>query len=119
MNKVEIDLGNIDGKEKLLKLFGEIFELGGPNGNVDCSSAEKKGWGINWDALNDSLSYLDAGGIWGNSKRFTFPLHVYITHYKKFEQEHPRDSKILIEILVNKVEQYKRHEMEFEFKLVE
>jgi hypothetical protein len=32
-----------------------------PNGNVVVDEEKQIGWSINWDALSDSLRYIDAG----------------------------------------------------------
>ncbi len=105
--QVIVDLKGLTTDEEILHKFGEVFELGGPS--VDQNLIQNSGWGQNWDALNDSLSYLDTGGIWGTSKKFTFPLVIDIQNSEKFQKNNPKGFSILKDILNEKVEQYKSH----------
>lgn len=74
-NTVTIDLNGIKTKEALIEQLGSALELGGPDGNHRFEAVNAgEGWGLNWDALNDSRCYLDSGGIWGTSTKFKFPL---------------------------------------------
>jgi hypothetical protein len=74
---VVVDLGLPKTKHQLLDLMGEVFQFGGPDGNFKCDPMKPgKGWGKNWDALADSLCYLDSGGIWSTGRRFKFPLRI-------------------------------------------
>lgn len=104
-----IDLKNCDTEEKVLSKIGEILDLGGTVGN------NKKGWGHNWNALNDSLSYLDVGGIWGSSKILEFPLELVFTNFQSFQEKEPNGFKTLVEILEDKAELYKKSGQLFSF----
>ena len=105
--KVVVDLaGQTTGEEVLLR-FGEVFELGGPNGNHKCTAGA--GWGINWNALNDSLSDLDTGGIWGSSRIFSFPLEVDVINCGQFKQGDPASFQILQEILDDTIVFYTKY----------
>ena len=82
-----LDLKKCTTSIQVLKNFGEFFEFGGKGGNINVKAINAmEGWGINWDALNDSMHYLDKGGIWGNSKIFTFPLHLKVINCSAFQQ---------------------------------
>ncbi len=64
---VEIDLLQCESKNEVLLKFGEALRFGGKNGNNSVTGPfAGKGGGINWDALNDSLRYLDSGCICGS-----------------------------------------------------
>jgi hypothetical protein len=71
---VEISLSGAKSKSEVLEIIGDSLEFGGPEGNVPSSPDEKIGWGFNWDALSNCLRMLSSGGIWGDSRRFDFPL---------------------------------------------
>ncbi len=111
-------LGTRDEKEVLFK-FGESLDLGGPNGNYSPDvSKPNSGWGMNWNALNDSLSCLDSGGIWGTSKKFEFPLKLVIKNSLDFQKYNSESFKILQEILSDKTDQYKLRNKEFSFEFI-
>lgn len=103
---MHIDLQGIHTKEQLLSKIGEVFELGGPDGNIPVEAGSNKGWGMNYDALHDSLGCLEEGGIWGTSKKFTFPLKVTFANAGAYKSEHPEDFKTLIEIFKSVSQKY-------------
>jgi hypothetical protein len=113
--QVQIDLKHIKSKQDLLRKLGAELELGGPNGNVP-ASMDGKGWGMNWDALKDSLTCLDTGGIWGTSKRSDFPLKLVLINYESFAQNSPKDFRILMEILETVIGFYSRQGKVFEYE---
>jgi hypothetical protein len=113
-NQVIIDLSGIINKDQLLKKLGEVFEFGGPGGNIPVSSLNAgKGWGLNWDALNDSLMYLSIGGIWGTSRKFMFPLIVVFKNSHELQKNEKESFEILREILKDSVSKYKSKNIEF------
>jgi hypothetical protein len=118
-NFVRIDLTGVKTEDQVLNKLGEVFEFGGPDGNIHVLAINAgKGWGKNWDALNDSLMYLDSGGIWGISKRFHFPLTVILENTSEI-QKHDRESfETLKDIFSKVVEKYNSHNMKMivEFK---
>ena len=116
--QVQIDLKHIVTKQDLLREFGTELELGGPNGNVPViGPMDGKGWGMNWDALKDSLTCLETGGIWGTSKKFDFPLKLVLINYKQFAQNSPTDFQILSEILETVAGIYSRAGKVFKYEL--
>lgn len=80
---VTVSLSGCSAKQDIFVRFGEIFEFGGPNANH--LVRKNTGWGMSWDALQDSLREVGNGGIWGTSKRFQFPLHVQIEHCRRMD----------------------------------
>lgn len=104
--EIVIDLKSCDTEAEVLLKIGEVLFLGGVNGNSPVQSSSMKGWGLNWDALNDSLSYLDCGGIWGNSPIFEFPLNLVFINYENFHKNEPDQFEILEQILEGKRELY-------------
>ena len=95
-----IDLKDCDNEKKALLKLGEILCLGGIDGNLPArSDLQMKGWGLNWDALKDSLSCLDTGGIWGNSPIPQFPLKLVFVNYETFRNREPNKFKTLKEIM--------------------
>jgi len=115
---VQIDLKHVKSKMDLLKEFGDKLELGGPNGNVPVTGSMRgRGWGLNWDALNDSLCCLDSGGIWGTSKRFEFPLKLVIMNHQVYLRHDPEGFRTLVEILEDVKGSYSASEMLFEYEL--
>lgn len=98
--KIKIDLKGLKTEDAVLHKFGELFEFGGPNGNISTGATnERKGWGLNWDAFNDSLYLIEEGGIWGTSKQFKFPLEIELSNLEEFKNNDPKSFKILMEIL--------------------
>jgi hypothetical protein len=105
--EIRVDLfGCKDSKDVLLR-FGEILQFGGPKGNVPArANINNIGWGINWNAFNDSLRDLEVGGIWGSAKKVEFPLKLIISNYQDFSKSEPKEFKILKEILEEHQKEY-------------
>jgi hypothetical protein len=97
--KVVIDLSGLKTKDEVLRKFGEIFEFGGPDGNFPVEPEGNAGWGLNWDALTDSLALLPEGGIWGTGKKFPAGTSIEIIHFEEFRKNDPEGYVILQEIL--------------------
>jgi hypothetical protein len=114
---IVIDLQFTRTTDELLDLFGAVFEFGGPNDrNPDrMVSADQRGWGRNLAALNDCLSCLDSGGIWGTSRKVRFPLTVEISNWSAYQSANPGEWETLLEILESKRDMYKRHGMSFQY----
>ena len=107
--RIIINLSGLKTKEEILHKFGEVFEFGGPDGNIPVKSPDQgNGWGFNWDAMNDSFRSLEEGGIWGTSKKFTFPLKIEISNYNKFKENDSESFRILKEILDDQIKGYKQ-----------
>jgi len=102
--EVMIDLDGLTTKEDVLAKFGEVFEFGGPDGNHP--PAAKDGWGLNWDAFKDSMMSLADGGIWGNSRKFAFPLTITIHNYAGLERKNPEGLATLRDILASTAADY-------------
>lgn len=104
-----VDLNGLsDSKDVLLK-FGEVFEFGGPDGNIQASKeVDGKGWGINWNAFNDCLRYLEDGGIWLTSKKFEMPLEIRVMHSDAFEKHDPTSFKVMQDILSLQQKEYEK-----------
>ena len=106
--EIRIDFSGIRNEDQVLYKLGEVFEFGGPNGNIKVlSPIQGNGWGLNWGALNDSLRYLHSGGIWGASKKFTFPLTIIFENTKDLRSQDPESFRILQEILIDRIRQYR------------
>jgi hypothetical protein len=104
---IDIDISTIPTDVALLERLGEVFEFGGPDGNVRYRTGMgSKGWGINWNALHDSLSYLDTGGIWGTSRIPKFPLCVRFLGCESYKARNPEGFSILEDILLGKETAY-------------
>ena len=113
-----VDLGTVRSEEQLLDLLGDALELGGPDGNVNVAHpGEAKGWGKNWNALLDSLTCLDTGGIWGTSRRFTFPLKLEFANSSAFRDADPISYSILLEVLETVRGRYAHDGVEFSYVL--
>ncbi len=117
MHKVIIDLNGLKTQSEIMQKFGEILEFGGPDGNIDVDLGTHKGWGLNWNALNDSLKYLEIGGIWGTARKFQFPLKLLILNSSLFKQTDLEGFKILMEILTDTFAFYKTQSKIFEFEI--
>jgi len=63
-----IELGTIRSSAQLLQLLNQTLALG-----------ESPGGGADWNTLCDSFTYLGTGGVWGNGRKFLFPLHFNFT----------------------------------------
>jgi hypothetical protein len=113
---IEVDLTSVGSKQELLHLLGEIFELGGPGGNVPVTGpTEGKGWGCNWDALADSLSCLSEGGIWGTSRVFQFPLFVTFKGSATYRASDPEGYTTFVEILEGTRSLYASEDLQFDY----
>jgi hypothetical protein len=98
--------------------FGEALELGGPSGNFEVQSpADGRGWGKNWDALLDSLTCLDTGGIWGNSRRLRFPLQLELKNLAAYRAADPKGFATLIEVLEDARQRYAGDDLDFTYRL--
>ena len=97
--EVVIDLKNCRDETEVIRKIGETF------GWV--------GWGENWDALNDSLHYLDGGAVWA-TKNFGFPLKITVQNYQDFEATQPEKFQILKEVFESNAVEYKNEGKVFE-----
>jgi hypothetical protein len=117
--EVTIDLSGCEDRETVLFKFGEILVLGGPDGNIPArAGVQGKGWGMNWDALNDSLRSLEYGGIWGTSPKFRFPLKLIVKNHESFRRNQPEQFQILSEVLAQQREEHSREGRVFDFEFV-
>ena len=113
-----IDLRAVQSKSQLMDALGEALELGGPNGNVQVEHpSDGKGWGKNWDALLDSLSCLDAGGIWGTSRKRHFPLRLRLKNSAAYRIADQKGFAVLLEVLEDARERYSEHGLEFAYEV--
>jgi hypothetical protein len=113
-NVVEIDLSGVVTEEQLVGCLGAALELGGPDDHGSAPSpSSRSGWGRNWNALADSLCYLDSGGIWGTSRRFAFPLILRFTNSQDLRSRNPSSLAILVDILQGVRAKYAEHSMQF------
>lgn len=115
---VTINLKDCNNEEKVLSKIGEILFLGGIDGNIPGKSdVTMKGWGLNWDALNDSLSCLDTGGIWGNSPKFKFPLQLIFVNCSSLKKNDPSTFMVLKETLEATKNIYKENKKKLTYSL--
>jgi len=112
---IEISLYGATTKHDVLTRFGETLELGGPDGNVPVDPTQGRGWGFNWDALADSLTELGSGGIWGTSRKFTFPLKLTITGSDGFRTRNADEFEQLKSVLEDTRDHYSRRQRQFDF----
>ncbi len=116
--KKSIDLSGIERSDELLFLLGQGFCLGGIDGNHHVRALNSgKGWGLNWDALADSLSCLESGGIWGASPKFKFPLVLKFTGCALFQSADEKGFEILESILRDTKANYDKVGLKFEYEL--
>jgi len=116
---IVIDLCRVRSSEQLLDLLGAKLELGGPEGNVPVMSPTSGvGWGRNWDALNDSLAYLDSGGIWGTSRKPAFPLRLDFINSSAYKSADPKGYAIFLEILKSARDKYGAEGISFEYGFI-
>ncbi len=114
---IAVDLKHVRTKSQLLDTLGALLELGGPKGNMQVrDSQENLGWGKNWDALADGLSYLDVGGIWGSSRIPTFPLELVFTNWLAYSHAEPAGWATLTEILESTRAVYAKRGLAFNFR---
>jgi hypothetical protein len=117
-NSLVIDLGAVRSKPQLLELLGHVLELGGPQGNIPVIAVNaNKGWGMNWDALYDSLTYLNTGGIWGNSRKLRFPLRIEFTGSNVYRSEDASGFETFSEILERVRGFYAKRGLSFEYAI--
>jgi RNAse (barnase) inhibitor barstar len=118
-NEIIIDLSGIKNKNQILYKLGEVFEFDGSEESVSTSSSNtRKGWGLNWDALNDSLRYLTTGGIWGTSKKFELPLRVVFKNSRELQESEKESFNTLRKIFEDAAKDYELENKELivEFK---
>lgn len=116
--QIQIAFDNVENEADLFEIFGRELELGGPDGNFPVKGPNAgRGWGMNWDALADSLSSLDAGGIWGTSRRFEFPLKIILLNTQEYANSSPEDFNSLIAIMRSTVTFYDKAGLTFEYEL--
>lgn len=97
---VVLDLDHVRSKEQLIELLGEKLEFGGRSGNHPVTAVDAgRGWGRNWDALKDSLTCLDSGGIWGTGRQFRFPLRIQFANSTNYREADPEGFETLAAIL--------------------
>ena len=114
---VVLDLYHVRSKEQLIDLLGEKLELGGPAGNHPVTAVDAgRGWGRNWDALKDSLAYLDSGGIWGTSRPFRFPLRIRFANSSNYRKADPQGFETLAGILGDVQGIYAKDGMRFSYE---
>ena len=110
-----IDLIGVRSAAELIALLGDELCLGGPSGNHPVEGST--GWGMNWDALADSLCYLPDGGIWGTSPRLEFPLHLKFLNSYTFRLADPRGFAIFEEVLSRTQATYSANGLLFGYSL--
>jgi hypothetical protein len=114
---VVVDLQGVVDARGLLERLGDVLELGGPNGNHRVESGTQSGWGMNWDALADSLLSLDTGGIWGTSSRASFPLLVRFDNVADLRAKDPSALHTLAEVLQRVRARYAQDSLSFEYSM--
>ncbi len=111
---ITIDLGPVRSTDQLMDVLGNALELGGPNGNVQVTHpTDGKGWGKNWNALLDSLTCLDTGGIWGTSRAFHFPLRLEFQNSSTYRNTDREGYSVLCEVLESARKRYAESGLEF------
>ena len=113
---IVVDLAGLRSEKDVLLAFGSAFEFGGPGGNKSAARAGPgEGWGMNWNAMNDSICFLREGGIWGTSRRFHFPLTLRILNSDGFRVTDPRGFSILLDILETAKQFYASEGLQFDY----
>ena len=113
---VVVDLQGVRSAAELMDALGDALELGGPNGNVQVQHpTDGRGWGKNWDALLDSLTCLDSGGIWGTSRKLRFPLRLELKNSSTYRATDQKGFGILMEILDTARERYGENDLHFTY----
>lgn len=92
MNEITIDLKGIKTKDQVLEKIGQALEF--------------VNWGMNWDALNDSLESMDAGGIEGTGKKFKYPIKVIFENNQELQENDSETFNTLREIFEQKSENF-------------
>jgi hypothetical protein len=101
-----------------MDVLGAALELGGPSGSVDVQSpADGSGWGKNWNALFDSLTCLDTGGIWGTSRKLRFPLQLELKNVAAYRGADPKGFATLLEVLEDARGRYAENDLDFTYRL--
>jgi hypothetical protein len=114
---IAIDLQGVQSAAQLMDALGEALELGGPGGNVEVQKpVDGKGWGKNWNALLDSLTCLDTGGIWGTSRKPRFPLLLELRNASALRTADPKAFATLTEILQDARDRYAKSNLEFGYR---
>ena len=114
---VVVDLQGVSSTAQLMDVLGAALELGGPDGNVQVlGPSDGKGWGKNWNALLDSLTCLDTGGIWGTSRRLRFPLRLELRNSSTYRATDPKGFATLIEVLESARERYAEVDLQFAYE---
>lgn len=112
-----IDLAGANTSDAVLRVFGKALFLGGRDGNHPVMAVDAgEGWGLNWDALQDSLLLLDSGGVWGSSPGVSFPLSLEVVNCSSFRNKDPRGYGILEDILRTVKERYAEQGMELDYE---
>jgi RNAse (barnase) inhibitor barstar len=115
---VVVDLQGVRSTAQLMDALGKALELGGPNGNVQVESpTDGRGWGKNWDALLDSLTYLDTGGIWGTSRKLRFPLRLELKNLSTYRATDQEGFATLVEVLETARERYAENDLQFTYRV--
>lgn len=114
---ISINLHGVTDEAQLLALIGEALQFGGPDGNHRLESGVSAGWGLNWDALADSLCYLDEGGIWGTAPKHPFPLLLRFDGALELANSCPRVIGTLEGILLETKEKYALAGLKFLFEV--
>lgn len=115
MNKIIIDLKNCQNTKQVLMKIGEAFQFGGTKENRSSPLDSNTGWGLNWNALFDSLIYLESGGIWGTSPKINFPIIVKIINSSLYKKSDIEGFNILIQILNDTKSRYLEENKQFDF----
>ncbi len=102
---VHIDLIGCEDDEDTLIRIGEVLQLGGPKGNINIDQLKtegerlNKGWGMNWDALDDILYCL---GEWDKMNyKIKFPLSIYFHNHEYLKKKNSKAFNNLMEIFEN------------------
>ncbi len=115
MQQITIDLRGVRGPYGIFTAFGNTLYFGGISQAHWLSNKRKEGWGFNWNAMNDCLSCLDSGGIWGTAPEYKFPLHLILLHNGSLQAG---SKKIMLEILDDTQTLYTKNSMSFTYELV-
>ena len=114
--EVVIGLDGLVTNQDVLSKFGDVFELGSPNGNH--LPDHKGGWGLNWDAFEDAMMYVQEGGIWGTSQKFVFTLMITIHGYVDLKRNNPEGFSTLRDTLASVATDYTGRGLSLEIAFV-